>query len=82
VESKEFIFLTKDSSTGLTIQERRNGVQWVVNLRKKEQVWLARIFGELIAVEDSWVFRDSFVPGFLRVLAQKCGNRNGRFLVL
>jgi hypothetical protein len=57
-------------------------VQWVVNLRKKEQVWLARIFGELIAVEDSWVFRDSFVPGFLRVLAQKCGNRNGRFLVL
>jgi hypothetical protein len=57
-------------------------VQRAVNLRKKEQVWLAKIFGELIAVEDSWVFRDSSVPGFPRVLAQKCENRNGWFLVL
>jgi hypothetical protein len=33
-------------------------------------------------VEDSRVFKDSSVLGFPRVLAQKCGNRNKRFLVL
>ncbi|KAE8009881.1 hypothetical protein FH972_006288 [Carpinus fangiana] len=82
VESKEFKFALKDSSPVLTIQERRKGVQRAVNLRKKEQVWLVRIFGELVAVEDSRVFRDQTVPGFPRVLAQKCGNRNGRFLVI
>ncbi|KAE8055919.1 hypothetical protein FH972_012728 [Carpinus fangiana] len=64
------------------IQEKCRGVQRAVNLRKKEQVWLARIFGELVAVEDSRVFRDQTAPGRPRVLAQKCGNRNGRFLVL
>jgi hypothetical protein len=82
VESKEFKFALKDNSPVLTIQERRRGVQRAINLRKKEQVWLVRIFGELVAVEDSRVFRDQTVPGFLRVLAQKCGNRNGRFLVI
>ena len=82
VESKEFKFLLKDSSPVLTIQERRRDVQRVVNLRKKEQVWLVRIFAELVAVDDSRVFRDQTVPGFPRVLAQKCGNKNGRFLVL
>ena len=82
VESKEFKFLLKDSSPVLMIQERRKDVQRAVNLRKKEQVWLVRIFAELVAVEDSRVFRDQTVPGFPRVLAQKCGNKNGRFLVL
>jgi hypothetical protein len=33
-------------------------------------------------MEDSRVFRDQTVPGFPRLLAQKCGNRNGRLLVL
>jgi hypothetical protein len=82
VESKEFKFTLKDNSSVLKIQERRKGVQRAVNLRKKEQVWLARIFGELVAVEDSRVFRDQTMLGFLRVLSQKCGNRNGRFLVI
>ena len=82
VESKEFKFMLKDNSPVLTIHERRRGVQQAVNLRKKEQVWLVRIFGELVAVEDSWVFKDQTVPGFPQVLAQKCGNRNGRFLVI
>ena len=82
VESKEFKFSIKNGSSVLTIQERRRGVQRAVNLRKKEQVWLARTFGELVAVEDSQVFRDQTAPGRPRVLAQKCGNRNGRFLVL
>jgi hypothetical protein len=82
VESKEFKFALKDSSPVLTIQERRRGVQRAVNLRIKEQVWLVRIFGELVAVEDSRVFRDQTVPGFPQVLAQKCGNRNERFLVI
>jgi hypothetical protein len=35
VESKEFKFSLKDSSSVLTIQERRRGVQQAVNLRKK-----------------------------------------------
>jgi hypothetical protein len=82
VKSKEFKFTLKDNSSVLKIQERRKGVQRVVNLRKKEQVWLARIFGELVAVEDSWVFRDQTMLGFLWVLSQKCGNRNGSFLVI
>jgi hypothetical protein len=82
VESKEFKFSIKDGSSVLTIQEKRRGVQRAVNLRKKEQVWLARIFSELVAVEDSRVFSDQTAPGHPRVLAQKCGNRNGRFLVL
>jgi hypothetical protein len=33
-------------------------------------------------VEDSRVFRDQTVLGLPRLLAQKCGNRNGRLLVL
>ena len=82
VESKEFKFALKDSSPVLTIQEKRRGVQRAINLRKKEQVWIARTFGELVAVEDSRVFRDQSLPGFPRVLAQKCGNKNGRFLVI
>jgi hypothetical protein len=82
MESKEFKFSLKDNLSMLTIQERRRGVQRAMNLRKKEQVWLARIFGELVAMEDSRVFRDQTVPGFPRLLAQKCGNRNGRLLVL
>jgi hypothetical protein len=36
VESKEIIFSIKDSSPVLTIQERCNGVQRAVNLRKKK----------------------------------------------
>ena len=77
VESKEFKFSIKDGSSVLTVQEKRRGVQRAVNLRKKKQVWLARIFSELVAVEDFWVFRDQTAPGRPRVLAQKCSNRNG-----
>ena len=53
-----------------------------IQLGWKEVVWLANSFGELMAVEDSRVFRDESIRSFPCVLAQKCFNRHGSFLAL
>ena len=43
----------KEGSTELKTQESRRGRVQAVCLRKKEMAWLARIFRDLVAVEDA-----------------------------
>jgi hypothetical protein len=51
-------------------------------LDRDEIAWLVRIFEELVEVEDSRVFWDQGRPGFPRVIAQRCFNRHGSFLLV
>jgi hypothetical protein len=82
VESKDFEMLVKDGSTGLKIKERSKGLLRSICLDSKECTWLLNIFDELMAVKDSRVFRDQFVKGYLRILAQHYFNIYGDFLAI
>jgi hypothetical protein len=82
VESKDFEFLIKGGLSGVRIIERSYKKQRSIFLQKEELDWLARIAEKLVAVQRSEVFWDHSRAGFLRIIAQKCTNRNGRFLTV
>jgi hypothetical protein len=51
-------------------------------LDRDELAWLVRILEDLVRVEDSRVFWNQSLQGFPRVLAQRCFNIHGDFLVV
>jgi hypothetical protein len=80
VESKDFELLIKGGLTGMRIIERSYKKHRSIFLQKEELAWLAHIAEKLAVVQSSEVFWDHSRAGFPRIIAQKCANRNGRFL--
>ena len=64
------------------IFERNNKHQRSIFVSRDELDWLARIGKELVVVENSEVFWDQSRAGYPRIIAQKCSNRHGNFLLL
>jgi hypothetical protein len=82
VESKEFELVIKGGATGVRFFERNNKHQRSIFVLRDELDWLARKGKELVAVENSEVFWDPSRAAYPRIIAQKCSNRHGNFLLL
>jgi hypothetical protein len=82
VESKEFELRVVGGETGVRIREYYKGRKRSIFLDRDELAWLVRIFEDLVRVEDSRVFWNQSLQGFPRVLAQRCFNIHGGFLVV
>jgi hypothetical protein len=82
VESKEFELVIKGGATGVRFFERNIKHQRSIFVLRDELNWLARIGKELVVVENSEVFWDQSRAGYPRIIAQKCSNRHGNFLLL
>ena len=82
VESKEFEMMIKGGATGVRFFERNNKHQRSIFVMRDELDWLARIGKKLVVVENSEVFWDQSRAGYPRIIAQKCSNRHGFFLLL
>jgi hypothetical protein len=72
----------KGGLRGARIFERSYKKTRSVFLQKEELAWLARIVEKLAVLQKPEVFWDHSRAGFPRIMAQKCSNRNGRFLTV
>jgi len=82
VESKDFELVVAGGETGVRFREKCKGRIRSIFLERDEIGWLVRIFEELVTVEDSRVFWNQASYGLPRVIAQRCFNRHGSFLLV
>jgi hypothetical protein len=82
VESKDFVLLVVGGETGIHVCESCLGKMRSILLDMDKLAWLVRIYEDLVVVEDSRVFWNQSQPGFPRIIAQRCFNRHGGFLVV
>lgn len=82
VESKVFELAVEGSSTGLRICEKSIGFIWSIYLGRTDSCWLLDTVEELLTVKSSSAFWKCSRAGFPAIIAQRCSNIHGRFLVV
>jgi hypothetical protein len=82
VEAKEFELVVRGGNTGVRFFERSNKINKSIFLQRAEVAWLDRIADKLVAVNTAEVFWDPSRAKYPRVMAQKCANRHGKFLLI
>jgi hypothetical protein len=82
VESKDLELVVAGGETWVRFRENCKEKMRSIFLERDEIAWLVRIFEELVIVDDSRVFWNQASLGFPRVIAQRCFNRHGSFLLV
>jgi hypothetical protein len=82
VEAKEFELVVRGGNTGVRVFERNSKMNRSIFLQRAEVAWLDRVVDDLVAVKTAEVFWDSSRAGYPRIMAQKCANRHGNFLLI
>jgi hypothetical protein len=82
VEAKEFELVVRGGNTGVRFFERNSKMNRSIFLQRAEVAWLDRVVDDLVAVKTAEVFWDSSRAGYPRIMAQKCANRHGNFLLI
>jgi hypothetical protein len=82
VEAKEFELVIRGGNTGVRFFERSKKIDKSIFLQRAEVAWLDRIADKLVAVNTAEVFWDPSRAEYPRIMAQKCANRHGKFLMI
>jgi hypothetical protein len=72
----------RGGNTGVRFFERCSKINKSIFLQRAEVAWLDRIVDKLVAVKTAEAFWDPSRAEYPRIMAQKCANRHGNFLMI